>query len=550
MKKQKEYSILFYGTILLCLWGGIYDFAIAFYGMTFACILLCIIWKNPIKIPQTVSTIGMLAISVGYGISIVAAKDQGIAFLGLLRILAMFIFYILWNNIEMNVQKRVWEILPVLAVLVTVIAIVAYPFSELRDVFFRAGRLGGVFQYSNTYALFLLIAVVILLFRETKKRSDYIMLAVLIAGIVICGSRSVMVLALIVISLWIYKDQKLRRPMGFVLGVVAIWGVGIQLIARMDLQRLFKLTLHSSTLNGRFLYWKDAASVILKNPLGLGYMGYYFLQPQFQTGNYMTKFVHNDILQCGLDAGIIPMAMLVYMIAANIIDKTNSTRNRVILAIIMLHCLFDFDLQFGAMMCLMIMCLNGNNKKIWKCKAAWNHVLIGMSTIILAYFTVALGLAYFGMNEEALVMYPGNTFAREQLMESDAKVAEEIIEQNGMIASAYSCAVKIHIEKQEYEEAYKDIEGMIKCAGYNIDYYNLAVYDLSFCLQQAIDNNDEKMMIKCIDKIKAVPKTLEEIEQRTSKLAFKINDKPELELAEEIQEYVKSISEIDESSFK
>ncbi|MDY5998103.1 MAG: O-antigen ligase family protein [Erysipelotrichaceae bacterium] len=550
MKKQKEYSILFYGTILLCLWGGIYDFAIAFYGMTFACILLCIIWKNPIKIPQTVSTIGMLAISVGYGISIVAAKDQGIAFLGLLRILAMFIFYILWNNIEMNVQKRVWEILPVLAVLVTVIAIVAYPFSELRDVFFRAGRLGGVFQYSNTYALFLLIAVVILLFRETKKRSDYIMLAVLIAGIVICGSRSVMVLALIVISLWIYKDQKLRRPMGFVLGVVAIWGVGIQLIARMDLQRLFKLTLHSSTLNGRFLYWKDAASVILKNPLGLGYMGYYFLQPQFQTGNYMTKFVHNDILQCGLDAGIIPMAMLVYMIAANIIDKTISTRNRVILAIIMLHCLFDLDLQFGAMMCLMIMCLNGNNKKIWKCKAAWNHVLIGMSTIILAYFTVALGLAYFGMNEEALVMYPGNTFAREQLMESDAKVAEEIIEQNGMIASAYSCAVKIHIEKQEYEEAYKDIEGMIKCAGYNIDYYNLAVYDLSFCLQQAIDNNDEKMMIKCIDKIKAVPKTLEEIEQRTSKLAFKINDKPELELAEEIQEYVKSISGIDESSFK
>ena len=114
MKKQKEYSILFYGTILLCLWGGIYDFAIAFYGMTFACILLCIIWKNPIKIPQNVSTIGMLAISVGYGISIVAAKDQGIAFLGLLRILAMFIFYILWNNIEMNVQKRVWEILPVL----------------------------------------------------------------------------------------------------------------------------------------------------------------------------------------------------------------------------------------------------------------------------------------------------------------------------------------------------------------------------------------------------------------------------------------------------
>ena len=94
--------------------------------------------------------------------------------------------------------------------------------------------------------------------------------------------------------------------------IVAVIAAGLGL--GLDVQRLLRLTLNSSTLNGRILYWYDAVKMIVKNPLGLGYMGYFFMQPQFQTGNYVTKYVHNDILQLVLDAGIVVAVLFVCLL--------------------------------------------------------------------------------------------------------------------------------------------------------------------------------------------------------------------------------------------
>lgn len=51
------------------------------------------------------------------------------------------------------------------------------------------------------------------------------------------------------------------------------------------------------------LYWQDAMNLIVRHPMGVGYMNYYFIQPQIQTGYYFTKTVHNDLLQCVMDNG-------------------------------------------------------------------------------------------------------------------------------------------------------------------------------------------------------------------------------------------------------
>ena len=53
--------------------------------------------------------------------------------------------------------------------------------------------------------------------------------------------------------------------------------------------------------------------MLLKRPAGLGYMGYYFLQPSVQSAAYTTKFVHNDFLQIGLDGGMIAMILAVIL---------------------------------------------------------------------------------------------------------------------------------------------------------------------------------------------------------------------------------------------
>lgn len=545
MKRKKRLVIAFLMTGLLCLWGGIYDFAIGIYGCVFAVILFGIMrQKKQLSVPLNWTTYGLLLILAGYGISLFTARDKGMAFLGILRILMVVLFWILWNNLEFETRKDIWENVPDLAVLLTVIAISFYFVPGSKDYFFRAGRLGGVFQYSNTYALFLLIAIIIILYREDKRKKDYVEIGALVGGIVFCGSRSVMVLTALILGVWIIKGKTIRKQLLGVLGITLFLAAGMQMILKLDLQRLLKLTFTSSTLNGRFLYWQDAVSVIGKNPLGIGYMGYFFMQPRFQTGNYVTKFVHNDILQFGLDAGITSMIAILIILVGNIVNRNNEKRNRVILLVLMAHSLFDFDLQYGAMLCLMMMCMDGNAGKKYAARTGWHKLELGVLAIGYTYFAIALGFAFCGMNKEALYLYPFDTFAREERMQEDGEEAERIIKQNGMLASAYECAVKTHIKKKQYREAYEDIVGMIEYAGYNAHYYNEAVYDLSFCLQYAVEDDDKEMLEQCIGKVKSIPGEIRQLKERTSALAYKINDRPEVELDEEIQEYIERISEI------
>lgn len=166
-------------------------------------------------------------------------------------------------------------------------------------------------------------------------------------------------------------------------------------------------------------------------------MGYYFLQPQFQTGNYVTRFVHNDILQLGLDAGIFPMIALAVMIAANIWNKNNTKQNKTILIILLLHSLFDFDLQFSVMFFLLLMCMSEGDQKnyVWRWKGIAG--ICGSFTLVCIYFSIALVLSHIGMEQAALYLYPSNTSARESLMQKQegGRDAEILIEDNGMLAS-------------------------------------------------------------------------------------------------------------------
>lgn len=55
------------------------------------------------------------------------------------------------------------------------------------------------------------------------------------------------------------------------------------------LERFYVFSIKESTFVGRLLYYYDALPVIRKNPFGLGYMGYYYIQQSIQTGVYFVK---------------------------------------------------------------------------------------------------------------------------------------------------------------------------------------------------------------------------------------------------------------------
>ena len=421
-----------------------------------------------------------------------------------------------------------------------------YFIPQIREYLYSAGRLGGVFQYSNTYALLLLTGLVLLVYRDEKKKTNYIETAILLSGIIWCGSRSVfvlMILAAVFLFFWKKINAKTALIMLAVI-IVAVIAAGFGL--GLDMQRLIRLTLNSSTLNGRILYWYDAIKMIVKNPLGLGYMGYFFMQPQFQTGNYVTKYVHNDILQLALDAGIVVAVLFVIVIIKNIFSKKNSTEKRIILAVIVLHSLFDFDLQYLFMFCLLIMCLDTESYRKICIDKICALTIPTAAALASVYFMAALFFEYAGNTKASLALYPYNTFALETEMYShDSKGdAEKVIRLNGMLPSAYEQAVSGKIDEWEYEQAEEYLSKMIKYAGYDSYYYNQAIYYYSMCLEQAVRQNDMENAKTILEDIKNVPDIIKEKEQSASKFAYRINDKPEIELQDDIEEYIEKMSQI------
>lgn len=160
----------------------------------------------------------------------------------------------------------------------------------------------------------------------------------------------------------------------------------LQLLMNLDITRLLKMTINSSTLNGRILYWYDGIRQLLKNPFGLGYMGYFFKQPEFQTGNYVIRYVHNDFLQMGLDNGIISLIVFVVIVLGGAFSKKICGRNRLILIVLALHSFFDFDLQYGFMFCILLMTLDTESKKVCECKKAYGYGVVSVMMAISVYF--------------------------------------------------------------------------------------------------------------------------------------------------------------------
>ena len=115
------------------------------------------------------------------------------------------------------------------------------------------------------------------------------------------------------------------------------------------LERFTNISFGASTFLGRILYVQDALPLILKHPFGLGYYGYYFIQQSVQTGVYTVVNAHNELIQILLDAGVIPAVFMGAAVLRSVFTKRTQSRNRIVLSIMILHSLFDYDFQFLAM---------------------------------------------------------------------------------------------------------------------------------------------------------------------------------------------------------
>lgn len=341
-----------------------------------------------------------------YLLSPLWAVDSHMAILGFLKFLPLPIYSVLLIQMTEEERDEILRSLPGIAASLVVISIVCSRISLFRNYFITDGRLAGTFEYPNTFALFLLIALLYLMYHWKNNPGNVIQTVIIIGGILMTGSRTIYVLLPIalIISLILLKEWKMRIIVVlFLVVMVLITVVSLSLADGSPLERITEISLSESTLLGRVLYWKDALPVILKHPLGLGYMGYYFMQGSFQTGVYSVVHAHNEFIQMFLDIGWIPGAGLIGLFAYGIL-KADCRWKSILIIVIGLHCLMDFDLQYIAIYMIFMLLLpwqQGESLELNRTRLI--YIFAGCMTVILIYFGIGNGLYYYGSSSSAQV---------------------------------------------------------------------------------------------------------------------------------------------------
>lgn len=295
---------------------------------------------------------------------------------------------------------------------------------------------------------------------------------------------------------------------------------------------------------------KDAAGMILTHPFGLGYYGYHYLQTSCQTGVYSVVSVHNELLQLLLDVGILPAILFYGMLVKSCISKNVSGRNRLLLLIVILHSLFDYDFQFLVIGMVVILLLEDENVKeipiSWFTRICSLFAAIGVMAV--SYRTGLSDYYYMkNMPQKALKTYQGNTEARiELLKKADTvknmkRISDKIIEDNSKVAVAYSARAQVCFAGGDMEGYIKNKLIAIQIAPYQYEEYEDYLDTLAYAEGEYLKGKDTKSAQECVKRANTIPGLLNDVKEKTSSLGWKINDTPTVLLSHEKLELIKEM---------
>ncbi len=512
-------------------------------------LIYTVIRNKKIYFSLNLTSAAVLCITLFYGLTAFWAVDGGMAVIGFMKFLPVPLYLLMLMQTEdtEDIIKR----LPFTAAVMTVISAIGMQIPIFEGFFSVSGRLAGFFQYSNTFALFALIAELTALSKGKLKALDFAVIAVLIFGILYSGSRTVFVLAVIsnLVLIFTVKNRRVKLTIGAIFGAFA---VGIVVYAAISggagvFERFLRLSLNESTFVGRLLYFKDALPLILTHPFGLGYMGYYYMQQSIQTGIYSVMFIHNDFLQLMLDVGWIPALLFAGAIIKSVFGGKKPLYKRVILAVTALHCCFDFDLQFIAIFMLLLLFIDYSDGKEFCIENI--EAVGGISFLISAvciYFGISLTFFNFGNYEAAFSMYPLDTRVQTQLLISETdsnkakEIADDIISRNEYVTVAYSLKAKTYYSEGDFSNVIKYKKMIFDKAPFAYEEYKEYCYMLITGISLYNEAGDTSSAKICLNQLKSAADSVHTLKDKLSPLGAKIKDQPKTELPDDIEDYLKS----------
>lgn len=550
VNKEKTTAIILF-LIACCLYGMYYDFC----GAVLTAILgifaiIRTFHKKKIQIQLSYGFVMAGIFVLGYGLSVFWAVDSGMAVGGIFRVLWIVLFLLLFGMEDHTDSKHILDAIPYIGIGMVLISVVGYKISAIGEHVIVNNRIGGLFQYPNTFAIFLLLGMIVLMTKEKIGRKEMILCVFLAMGIGLTGSRIGMVLfivTVVIISI-IYKRPLFLAMIALVVVAAVIF---ICVLGNYDtIGRLFQISISESTLVGRLLYAKDALPLLLTHPFGMGHMGYYYASTAVQTGMYSVQYVHNDLLQIGLDIGWIPMLAYLGAVIGTFRAKTVERSHKIMLGVIFVHGLLDFDLSFTVILFIAFWIMNEAKFQSKKDYFLSNKVLAALAIIFMcAGINIAISqiAEYNGNMELALQFYPWNTQAELKLI-SDTEDAEQleqycddVLERNETCSLAYYGKAMTSYIEDDYEKMITYQKKAIEK-----DYFNKEQYrNYGNMLLEGIlsDTVTETVREKCIQEYLKIPDMLSEAKEKLSSLGKKIKDQPDLELDQEMIEVIQILND-------
>lgn len=439
------YPLIFLITYLT--YGGFFDFSVAVAGLMICLAFVYILLRRGLSHKVVFGSddrfffyIPMFLVILSAALTFFAV-DASDNLTGTIRILVSFLWYILLSadtgDSSGHISKMIGS-LSYLGAVTVAIGVAVLPFNGAASFFYQAGRFGGFFQYPNTCALFFSVCVIVSLSKAVASKDSpksaviaAVTALINLIGLMMTGSRSVLI---ILIAFLIYKTiQNIhdKRSLTYIASLVTISIMamaGMLLGLTQNIGRISTALSQNSTFRERILYYTDAAAYLLRHPLGLGYMGYHYTQSSFQTRPYTAMFVHNDLLQSGLDLGVLGMILVIIFFIRQYIHGKQSRQNKEIMTVILLASMTDFHLQYLSIVMLLCLFLDPgtNTSRSRRSNRLENIIFSSAGVLFFLYLTVAFTSFRLGNTRFTLDLMPGYSKAvrREMLNTPDRQTAK------------------------------------------------------------------------------------------------------------------------------
>lgn len=554
------YILFFFVLVFPYCVGGYYVFFCALANIILTVLLLIKIFNEKIiNLSFSISAITITLITTAYLVVKIWALDSSMSLHGFIKLLTPFLFML--NVIQVKKERQVYLLYSVSysAAFMTVSTFVLGQTDAFKTRFFdEAGDLHGAFEYANAYAVFVLVGFFVGIMKPHKslamKIADVFCTLICAVGVYLSNSRAVWIIGITVFLLLLYitlffkmknKSKKAITILA-VLTVIGIIAVIITLIISGFAEKIYKYIITDSSMVERSLYYSDALRYALKHPFGKGAYAFYYAQPEMQSAYYYAIDVHNDYIQMAVEIGIIPTMLFVVLIAFELLSKSNSNIKKTVLLIIALHSMIDYDLQFMAIWCILLLCFNFDREKLIEFKGKIFAIFISVAVIILN-FVIGMSAYYnfIGMHDRSVYYYKNTSsmivlMSRTNDQQNGYNYAKKILEMNDAVFEANHVLSNIYAANKEYDKSIEQMELVLKKDPREMENYENYITLCDTAYKFYNEEGNEKSANKCREKILSVPKILSDLKNNTPDRAKKYGRKQKFTVGKKYMKIINS----------